>query len=97
MGKYNESTFYKIVEKDAEEPAFDESWTSYTGELKDALKELPEDQVKGKDVYTNALKQLDSTLKGYASDNYTLSIKTQFVQADAQAAEASDWVTYPGK
>lgn len=97
MGKYNESTYYKIVEKDADEPAFDDSWISYTGELKDALKELPEDQVKGKDVYTNALKQLDSTLKGYASDNYTLSIKTQFVQADAQAADASGWVTYPGK
>lgn len=97
MGKYNESSYYKIVEKDTQEPAFDDTWTQYTGELKDALAKLPQDQVKGKDVYTNALKQLDKTLKGYASDNYTLSITTQFVQADAQAADAASWVTYPGK
>lgn len=94
MGLYVSKYYYATTGKAEDEPAFpgaDGTWNLYDGDLKKALG----DKAKGLDVYTHTLKELDLAHKGYANDNYTLTITTEFVQADKAAADAAGWTFNP--
>lgn len=87
MGKYETKTYYAVVDKDAAEPEFNQAdnkvWTD----------SLDGKDTSGKTVYSRTITEL--TAPGYAKDNYTLSIVTEFVQTDKDAA--ADWEVTPGK
>ena len=85
MGLYTSETYYKVTDTDSE-PDFDESWTTTVP---------TEDEMKGKYVYSHTVTALDENLKGYAKDNYTLNITTEFVQAVKEAANG--WAVIPSE
>lgn len=89
MGSYSVSTKYALVEdtKTADQLAdTDYSLTAAPGEV-------PE----GKVLYQKKVISLDPANKGLADANYTLTITTELLQANADAATASGWATYPEK
>lgn len=99
--------YFAVVEKDADEPEFNKAkpssqWTKYnanTTTLEEALEDAGYDleNIKEKDVYNKVIKEADPTKKGYSNDNYTLTIDTEYIQADAETATAQGWDWYPGK
>lgn len=67
-------------------------------QLKDedyTLTAAPDEVPAGKALYQKKVISLDSANTGLAGANYTLTITTELVQANAEAANG--WTTYPGK
>lgn len=98
MGEFEITTYY-LLEETALDPVptypapADASYEWST-------KEPTEAEMEGMHVYTAKVSDVavaeDGTpLQGYANANYTLTITTEFVQADAEAA--TGWAWYPGK
>ena len=90
MGEYTVSTMkYALVDdsKTAEELT-DEDY-----DLTDAPTVIP----NGKVLYQKKVVELNKENAGLAGANYTLTITTELVQANADAATKYDWATYPGK
>lgn len=99
MGLFVDSTYFAVVNKNDKEPEFDKSneklWHKVDeGQLADALKEYADQKV---DIYTYKENELssDQKLHGYANSDYELDITVDFVQATADAAEASNWTWNP--
>lgn len=108
MGKFDNNSYYKVVEKGAAAPVFDAStWTEgecdFDASLKGQTTHADYQQKYGryidKDVYTYKENKLDTTKQGYANADYELNITVEFVQADPEAAAsvAAPWDWYPGK
>lgn len=90
MGTYTVSEMkYALV--DASVEAKDLKDTDYT------LDEAPEKIEDGKVLYQKKVVTLDSANAGLAGADYTLTITTELLQANADAAKESGWATYPGK
>lgn len=90
MGTYTVSAMkYALVDntKTADQLTDDD----YT--LTNAPTEIPD----GKVLYQKKVVTLDSANAGLAGANYTLTITTELLQANADAAKESNWATYPGK
>ena len=90
MGNYTTSEMkYALV---------DESVTA--DQLKDSdytLSEAPDTIPEGKVLYQKKVVSLDSDNAGLAGANYTLTITTELLQANKDAANASGWVMTPSK
>lgn len=104
MGRFDENTYYKVVDKGTSAPTFDASeWTLGECDFDASLKGKTDDQnyqekygkYLDKDVYTYKENKLNEQMQGYANAGYELDITVEFVQADADAASAWSW--YPGK
>lgn len=104
MGRFDENTYYKVVGKGESAPDFDASkWTQGECDFDASLKGHPEKEdyetkyaaYLDKDVYTYKENKLNEEKQGYANASYELDITVEFVQADAEAAGASDWKWYP--
>ncbi len=65
----------------------------YTLSEKDVPAEIP----TGKVLYQKKVITLDSSDAGLAGADYTLTITTELLQANEDAATQNDWATYPGK
>lgn len=90
MGTYTVSEMkYALV--DASVEAKDLKDTDYT------LDKAPEKIEDGKVLYQKKVVTLDSTKAGLAGADYTLTITTELLQANADAATESGWATYPGR
>lgn len=97
-----ETGYFAVVEKGVTEPEFPgDAWHKYNAKeqsLEEALQEqFPGENLKDKDVYNKVIKEADPSAKGYSNDDYTLTIQTEYIQADAEAAIAEGWTWYPGK
>lgn len=106
MGRFDENTYYTVVEKGSAAPEFDASkWTLGECDFDASLKGKEDDPdyaakyqaYLDKDVYTYKENKLNEEMQGYANADYELDITVEFVQADAEAADTSAWDWYPGK
>lgn len=90
MGTYEVSEMkYALVDENTTADQLEDS--DYT------LTSAPPTIPKGKVLYQKKVVSLDSNNAGLAGANYTLTITTQLVQANADAATENGWATYPGK
>lgn len=90
MGKYEVSEMkYALVDKNTTADQLEDSDYTYTS--------APTTIPKGQVLYQKKVVSLDSNNAGLAGANYTLTITTQLVQANADAATENGWTTYPGK
>ncbi len=107
MGKFDNNSYYKIVDKGEAAPAFDAStWTAGECGFDASLKGQTTHKDYAtkyaayidKDVYTYKENKLDTTKQGYANADYELNITVEFVQADPEAAAsvATPWTWHPG-
>lgn len=89
MGSYEVSeTKYALVDKSkSAEDLTDKDYT-YT-----SVPEIGENQV----LYQKKVISLDPKNAGLAGADYTLTITTELLQANADAANENGWATYPGK
>ena len=80
---------YALVDKNTTADQLEDSDYTYTS--------APTTIPKGQVLYQKKVVSLDSNNAGLAGANYTLTITTQLVQANADAATENGWTTYPGK
>lgn len=90
MGTYTVSEMKYAMVKDTVE-AKDLTDADYT------LDKAPEKIEDGYVLYQKKVVTLDSANAGLAGADYTLTITTELLQANKDAAAESDWATYPGK
>lgn len=96
MGKMETTTYYLLNDTEFDPvpvyPAPEGATYTWTENEPD------KEKMEGKYVYTakaeDFVEEEGVKLQGYANANYTLTITTEFVQADADAA--TDWAWYPG-
>lgn len=90
MGEYIVSEMkYALVDEDVTADQLEDK--DYT------LTEAPTEIPAGKVLYQKKVISLDSSNSGLADANYTLTITTEVIQANADAATENKWATYPGK
>lgn len=89
MGTYKEEMKYALV--DASKTADQLTDKDYT--LTTAPTEIPE----GKVLYQKKVISLDSANAGLAGANYTLTITTDVLQANEDAAKQAKWAVTPAK
>lgn len=83
MGTYDVTTLYAVV--DASKTADQLTDADYN------LTEAPGSVPAGKVMYQKVVTKLDDSNAGLAGANYTLTITTQLLQADANAAKEAKW------
>ncbi len=92
MGAYDELVMYRAY---ATPP---EAFPTYDPEADDADEwqaTLSEAEMADAYVYSYTADVLKDGNQGYADADYTLDIKVEFVQADAEAAKGSGWAWHP--
>lgn len=90
MGSYEVSEM-KYAMVDASRSAEDVKDSEYT------LPAAPDKIDDGKVLYQKKVISLDPKNAGLAGADYTLTITTELIQANADAANDNNWATYPGK
>lgn len=86
MGTYTKDTLYAVVNDDVSADQVPED--AYTTVMPDKVD-------AGKVMYQKAVVKLDEQNAGLAGANYTLTITTELLQANADAAKAAEWSYTP--